>query len=146
MSVELLPITKDNILNVLRLQVAEVQQEFIMSNAMAIALCYVQKESIPLAVQYNDEIIGMVMYEKEVPNESYDIQILMIDEKYQGQGIGKATFEKLLDLLKSKNDCEKIILNYVPSNKGAERFYRSFGFLPNGEMFNNEIVMELKIN
>jgi len=85
------------------------------------------------------------MYEQEGKKRTYDIQIMMIDKNYQGKGIGKKAFRILLNLLKNKEDCKSIILNFVPTNKRAEKFYLSFGFEPNGEMFNNEIVMELKV-
>lgn len=145
MIVELEPITKENIIAVMNLKVAEDQEQFIMSNAKALAMCYVQKESVPIAVKFEDKIVGMIMYEKEGKDGPFDIQIMMIDEKYQSRGVGKVAFQKLIELLKAKEDCKKIVLNFVPTNKRAEKFYRSFGFKPNGEMFNNEIVMELKM-
>jgi len=145
MDVGIKPITKENIMAVIKLKVAEDQKEFIMPNATALALCYVQNDSVPLAVEFEDEIVGLIMYEKEEAEELYDIQIMMIDEKYQGNGIGKEAFKKLLQHLKGKEDCNRIALNFVPSNERAGKFYRSFGFEPNGEMFNNEIVMEMKI-
>ena len=56
------------------------------------------------------------------------IMRLMIDEKYQGQGYGKATMIELICRLKLYPDVEIIVTSYRKENKIAARLYESFGF------------------
>ena len=109
------------------------------------AYCYLWPAKRPLAIYLDEEVIGLAAYEKEEEPGVYDILTMMLDERYQGLGLGKKAFEVLLDLLKSKPDCRRITLNFKPDNSRAEKFYQSFGFQRTGERFNDEIVMACNV-
>jgi RimJ/RimL family protein N-acetyltransferase len=66
----------------------------------------------------------------------------MVDKNHQSKGIGTKAFTLLLDYLASKQKYKRVTLNFVKGNQKAENFYTKFGFKRNGNMFNNEIVME----
>ena len=53
---------------------------------------------------------------------------LMVDEKYQGQGYGKATMIEVIRRLKLYPDVEIIASSYRKENKIAARLYESLGF------------------
>ncbi len=52
---------------------------------------------------------------------------LAIDQKYQGQGIGKQMLSHLMDIARIKS-AEMILLEVRPSNKAAIHIYESTGF------------------
>lgn len=56
------------------------------------------------------------------------IMRLMIDEKYQGQGYGRATILEVVRRLKLHPDVEIIATSYRKGNKIAASLYQSLGF------------------
>ena len=66
----------------------------------------------------------------------------MIDEKYQRQGYGKEALKHIISYFK-ENRASNIRLSTKESNINAIHLYQSFGFAPNGDMNDGEIVFEL---
>ena len=96
-------------------------------------------------------IIGIVMIgkgtvgnedESDLIKENYSLWRLMIDKKYQGQGLGKQTIDAVIALIRtfSFGEAKKVWLSYEPENARARDIYRRYGFVENGEMCGNEIV------
>ena len=60
--VKLIEITKDNLEDVLNLQIAEEQQAFVSSTAHSLAQAYVYKEkAFPFAIYADDVLVGFIM-------------------------------------------------------------------------------------
>ena len=106
---------------------------------------------LPLAVYNDDDLIGIVMIgkgtvgnedESDLIKENYSLWRLMIDKKYQGQGLGKQTIDAVIALIRtfSFGEAKKVWLSYEPENARARDIYRRYGFAENGEMCGNEIV------
>lgn len=142
---QLIPLSTANLSAVLNLEVTDDQKNYICSNARTIAWCYVAPTKVPLVALDNNTPVGLLAYEKEPEPGHYDILTMMIGKQYQGMGLGKTAFTLLLQYLQALPDCQRITLNFVPGNQRAEAFYRSFGFVPTGQHYGDEIVMELLI-
>ena len=106
---------------------------------------------MPLAVYSDDELVGFVMIGKgtvgnedegDLIKENYCIWRLMIDRRYQGQGLGWKTLDAAMDLIRTFpfGEAEKVWLSYEPENTHAREIYNRYGFKENGEMCGNEIV------
>ena len=148
-------ITNKNIWKVCTLEVFDDQKFFVAENIQSLAEAYATRNegnnALPLAV-YNDEVlIGFVMIgkgtvgeedESDLIKENYCLWRLMIDKKYQGQGLGKQTMDAAMDLIRSFpfGAAEKVWLSYEPENVHARRTYQKYGFVENGEMCGNEII------
>jgi len=145
MNVKFVRLNEKNIHHCLKLEPTKEQKKFICSNAETISYCYVYPSKNPLLISVDEEIVGLICYEEEEQDDAYDILTLMIDKKHQSKGIGKEAFKMLLNLFTSENKYSKITLNFVAGNFIAENFYKKFGFVRNGKMFNKEIVMEKNI-
>lgn len=143
---QLVPLTAANLGAVLTLEVTRQQKNYICSNAHTIAWCYVAPTKVPLVAQHKGTPVGLLAYEQEPEPGHYDILTMMIGSQYQNRGLGKAAFTSLLEHLQNLPDCQRITLNFVPGNQRAEAFYRSFGFVPTGQHYGDEIVMELFVN
>ena len=69
------------------------------------------------------------------------------DKDYQNKGYGKDAVKLALDYILTFPDGEEDIIttSYVESNKVAKHIYESFGFEPNGDNYEDEITLVLKV-
>jgi diamine N-acetyltransferase len=146
MSISLREITPENFSEVINLDVAEDQQGFVASNVKSIAQAKIYPTAVPLAVYNDEELVGFVMYAFDTDDKKYYLVRLMIDEKHQGKGYGKAATLEVIQRMKEIKDCNAIYLSFVPENKGAQNLYSSLGFEKTGETNDSgEIVMRLRL-
>ena len=147
--IELREIDKNNWLEAIGLEVYLEQKDFVAPNAVSLAEAYVQPDGLglqPLAIYLDGTLIGFAMYGRHPERERAQwIQRFMIDQRYQGQGHGKAAMRLLIELLRSKDDCQEIGLCVNPDNAAALGFYRSFGFVDTGRVHEGELIYSLTI-
>lgn len=82
----------------------------------------------PVAIYYNEEIIGFAMYGSFGPNKHTWIDRIIIDEKHQGKGFGKIAMMKLIDIVSKEYRVNTIYLSIVEGNAVAYNLYKSIGF------------------
>ena len=133
--VHLRTITRDNFRECLELQVDDSQKNLVATTAQSLAEAYVDSNLVPLAVyeaaacgyeQPEVPMIGFTMYEI-VAGVGF-IMRLMIDQKYQRQGYGRATMIEVIRRLKLYPDVEIIATSYRKENEIAAKLYQSLGF------------------
>ena len=145
MTITLRSITRDNVVDCVRLQTTEAQKHFVADNGMSLAQAYTDPDLVPRAVYADDILVGFVMYGRD-PTTNVDWIIrVMIDQRYQGQGYGRATMRELIAQLSQQPDCAEIRLSFEPDNVVAERLYASLGFQRTGEIEDGEVVMRLQV-
>ena len=149
--VTLREITAETVRAVIKLSVAEHQRKFVAPNATSLAQALFAPEAWYRAIYLDDEPVGFVMLSDAtlldpVPeNPQIGLWRFMVEAKHQRQGVGRAAMAKIIEHVRSKGVFEKVSLTYFPADGGPEPFYRSFGFLPTGEMEDDEVVMELAL-
>lgn len=79
----------------------------------------------PVAIYYDEEVIGFAMYGSFGPNKHTWIDRIMIDEKYQGRGFGRIAMKKLIDIVSKKYEVNVIYLSIIEENKVAYNLYKS---------------------
>ena len=141
MNVSLREITPENFKECINLKVSESQKNFVAPNVASIAQSKIYPTVEPFAVYNDDELIGFVMFGLDIEDNRYYLVRLMIDEKFQGRGFGKAATRAVIEKMKLVEDCNEIYLSFVPENTNAERLYKSVGFERTGEISEGEIVM-----
>jgi diamine N-acetyltransferase len=145
MSVSLREITPENFKECLELKVADDQVLFVAPNVKSIAISKVFPACLPFAVYADDQMVGFVMYGFDAKDGRFYLERLMIDEKFQGRGYGKAATLEVIERLKQNDDCKEIYLSIYSENTNAEKLYTSIGFERTGEISQGEIVMRLII-
>lgn len=81
-----------------------------------------------IVVIYNEIIVGYLSYKiKEKHSKKLDVDQLVIDEKYRGQGLGKKLMEEIKNIALN-NECDRIELNCWMFNKNALAMYEHIGF------------------
>lgn len=140
-------INADNIEAVVALEVSPEQQRYLeTTNLKSFADAYEsQREGIPavpLAIYAENDLIGFVMYSYDTMDhesfseepiyekKSYFISQFMIDQKYQGQGYGRAALKLLLEKFEEYpfGPADFVALFHHDDNQSAQKLYQSFGF------------------
>src|SRR5215472_7357385 len=101
MTVGVREITRENWLQCVRLTVATEQESFVASNALSLAQSKYEPEWIPLAVYDDDEMVGFLMYGVYRDEGKYWILRVMVDQRFQGKGYGRAAMGLLLGRLRA---------------------------------------------
>lgn len=145
--VRLEEINPQNFRECVNLKVADWQTTFVASNVMSIAQSkIVYPNANTLAVYAGDEMVGFVMFGFDAEDRKYYLGRLMIDEKYQGKGYGRAATLEVIERFEQMEGCREIYLSFEPENVNAEKLYQSIGFARTGETNEyGEIMMRYKI-
>jgi diamine N-acetyltransferase len=149
--VSLREITAETVRSVIKLAVAESQKGFVASNAISLAQALFAPVAWYRAIYKAEEVVGFVMLEDESlqtpPPETPHIGVwrFMIDEKFQGQGIGRAALLLVIEHARSKGIFKTIALSYVPGLGCPEPFYLGIGFQHTGKVDEGEVVLEFDL-
>jgi diamine N-acetyltransferase len=123
---------------VVTLQIREDQRQFLDTQSLAefLADAHLHPTFTPHALVEGATVVGFasVGYLPEARTRWW-IPLLIIDERFQGIGHGRAAMAAIIDLVRHATpDCSAIGLGYKPSNLVAGRLYASLGFEPNGKV------------
>ena len=83
-----------------------------------------------LLIEFNDEVIGYIVYffnfSTFVGREGLYLEDLYIKPEYRGNGIGKKSFEVLVNIAK-ENKCERLEWTCLDWNEPSLKFYKGIG-------------------
>lgn len=142
--IEFIEIDRHNFFDVIDLKVADEQKSFVASNVFSLAQAKAYPECVCLAIYCDDVLVGFTMYCMDFDDKEYWIYRLMIDEKFQGKGYGKAAMEELIDRIKQDRAHHVIYLSFEPENERAKRLYEKLGFVADGRVIDGEVVYKMK--
>lgn len=120
-------VDKNNWLACVALKVAESQETFLPSNLSSIAGAQFYPDSRSRAIYANDDLVGYALYGIDETTGLWKIFRLMIDEKSQGKGYGKAAMKLILEDIRQEK-AEVVLVRYNLENEIARRLYESLGF------------------
>ena len=136
--VELKTITKENLEEVLSLNVWEHQESFVSSTAYSLAQAYAYRETaFPFAVYADNAIVGFIMMGYYEAKNQYTLWKFLIDKNQQGKGYGREALEKGIKYLKDRFGTKEIYTGVALGNERAKHLYRSIGFKETGLIENN---------
>ncbi len=104
------------------------QEKFIETVDECLEEAGTYSEWQPVVMYSDEEVIGFAMYGSFGPNKDTWIDRIMIDERYQGKGLGKLAMLKLIDIASRQYDVNVIYLSIKEENRTAYRLYKSIGF------------------
>lgn len=153
MTVELRPVTKENWRELVKLNVREDQRNFVASNVYSIAEAQFGFEHeghwdlYSFGIYAEEQAVGFAMYGLNLghPSRQAFVMRLMIDERFQGQGYGRAAMNILLDRLRAEARVFEVGISYEPENEAARKLYASLGFVEPGEMVDDETLAILRL-
>lgn len=142
-------INKDNYENVLKLEVADNQRQFVAPNVRSLADCYYYRNEgdvFPYAIQDGDEVVGFILLDLDAAEKEYMIWRMMIDRHHQRKGYGKQTIQKVIEMAKNEEGYTTLIADYVKGNEVMGELLRLLGFVDHS--FNeewNEYVLHFRL-
>ena len=150
---EIQPVTKDNWVALIKLQVREDQRNFVASNGFSIAQAQFGDDYEghwdlhPIGIYDQDAPVGFLMYGHNFDHPRYQVFILrlMVDEKSQGKGYGRFGVQKVLEILRPDERIHAVRISYEPENTVARQLYASLGFTETGRMLEGEAEAILKL-
>ena len=148
--ISLRPITDANRQEVEALRVSPAQEQFVSNVVESLheAAEYPGAHAMYWAVYAEETPVGFVMIADEVDSPDYTPQFLwklLIDERHQGQGYGKATLDLIVEYFRGRPGVEAMTTSAVPGEGSPVTFYERYGFVRTGEIDDGEIVLRLMI-
>ena len=139
-------ISEENVVTICELDVAPDQRDQVAPNAVSIAEGNYAERAWFRAIYDGETPVGFVMLALEHDKNEYYLWRLMIDQRYQGKGYGKAAMKLVVAFLKTMPQVEELLTSYVPNGElGANHFYESIGFIDTGRIDHGEVVMRMPI-
>lgn len=88
---------------------------------------------------------GMVMC-SEPTQENPDPWLwrLLVDKRYQGQGVGRFAVEQVIHMYRTSG-CSRLLVSWQPKPNNPGDFYRKLGFVETGELNDGEIVAAYRL-
>lgn len=147
MQAELRKIDNHNIEECIALRVTKEQAQYIASNKEALKDASDNPAvARPFAIYIENKMVGFTMFafdeDWEDPGDRYWLWRFMIDKELQGRGYGSAALKTIIEYFKAQG-VGNIKLSTKESNKNAISLYHKFGFRENGEMNDEELVLQL---
>lgn len=140
MSIEIHDVTKENYEEILSLQVAHSQTDFVESPYECLEDSIEEKAYRPVGLYTEGRLVGFAMYgflpQKKEQGRLW-IDRILIDEDEQGKGFGEASMQALIKKVIDLYGKQPIYLSVYLDNEGAIYLYKKLGF---------EFIDELDIN
>jgi diamine N-acetyltransferase len=152
--VSLREVTDRNRADVEALGVTDDQANYVASNAESLLEAAATPGACPWyrAIYAGEVPVGFVMISDGIPPERTDylgpyyLWRLMIDTRWQGNGLGTAALDLVVEHVRSRPDAQHLLCSLVPGTVGSPRgFYLGYGFRLRGDWFDDEEVIELPL-
>lgn len=135
-------ITKQNWYKVIELDAGRHGRQYVSSNSYTILQAmFDNKLEYVKAIYYKKNPIGLIWF-NPYGSHSMFINRFMIDEKYQGRGLGTEAFRISLKYFIKKYSPRKLTIS--SDNKIALRLYKKFGFIDKKNKFSKNFYRKYK--
>lgn len=141
--VTLRPIAEDNVIPVIRLDVADNQKDLVAPNSVSIAQAAHTTNRWERAIYADDQPVGYVLLSENREKPRYYLWRYMIDHRYQGMGFGRTAMVQVIDYVRTLPGATEMFLSYVPVDHGPQEFYAGLGFEDTGIEHEGEMEMRL---
>jgi diamine N-acetyltransferase len=150
-TITLREITDENRAAVTALSAGAAEGRFVASVAKSFVDAAETPEANPWyrAIYAGDEPVGFVMLSWNVtPGPGilgpWFLWRLLIDERYQRRGYGRATLKEIVRIIRAEGGTE-LLTSYAQGEGEPWPFYEKLGFRPTGEIEEDEIVLRLPL-
>ena len=145
--VRLEPVTIENWKACIALELAPNQKDFLPSNLYSIAEAQFYAEAKSNAI-YNlqGQLIGYVLYGRDIYTEKWKIFRIMIDKCHQGQGYGKSAMQAIIAQITREPDGHEILISYHDDNQVARELYAKLGFVEQQTNLDSQVTALLTLD
>lgn len=133
------------------------QDEFVASveTSLAEAVLYPEACARYWAIHDGDAIVGFAMISDGISEEvlaadptllgPFYLWRLLIDDRHQRRGYGTAALDAIAAYVRSRPGARKLIVSAGQGEGSPQPFYERYGFVPTGEIHEDEVVLELDL-
>lgn len=141
----------------LALRTSADQEQFVASveQSFADALEHPEACARYWAVYDGETPVGFAMISDNIPRETLDadptlagpyfLWRLLIDERFQRRGYGTATLDAVTAYVRSRPGGDALITSAGQGEGSPQPFYQRYGFVPTGELMEDEVVLRLDL-
>ena len=141
----------------LRVESAPGQEQFVASveQSFADALEHPEACARYWAVYDGDEVVGFAMISDNIPQETLDadptlagpyfLWRLLIDRRHQRRGYGTATLDAVVEYVRGRPGGDALVTSAGQGKGSPQPFYERYGFVPTGEVMEDEVVLRLDL-
>jgi diamine N-acetyltransferase len=143
--VSLREVTKENVRDVIDLDVSTEQSSYVAANAKSIAEAHFEPKAWFRAIAAGHVLVGFAMVYRDPGAGIFYVWRFMVDAQHQGHGYGRRAMELLLDEARADGASE-VTLSVVPGEHSALDFYRRLGFVETGKIEHGELELRLSLS
>ena len=141
--IEFREIGLENLDEVIELRVRKEQDGLVADNLYSIAQAGLSAMAWCRGVYLDGKAVGFFYVREKDEGRRVYLCRFMVDQRWQGQGLGRRIMRQLLDDLFSSPLVEMVDLAVSREEGGAEEFYKKCGFEPTGEAYRGGFKMIL---
>lgn len=145
-TINLRPVTSENLRAIIKLEVAEPQKRFVAPNLYSMAEAAVEPMAWPRAIYVDETPVGFLMMHMDTVTPAYYLWRFMIAAEHQGKGYGYQALNLLIEQIRRRPRAKEMTLSYVPGEGCPQPFYQKLGFVDTGEVHDGENVMKLELD
>ncbi|MEO5940017.1 MAG: GNAT family N-acetyltransferase [Candidatus Limnocylindrales bacterium] len=107
------------------------------------------------SIHAGPQLVGFVMISDNIPAETlavhpdivgpYYLWRLLIDERFQGRGYGKATIAVIADYVRTRPGGDVLFSSCRPGDDSPMSFYLQYGFVKTGGIADGEEILRLDL-
>lgn len=128
MDIEFKKIDRLNYNECIELSLNENQKNFVAPNIFSLVQAAYEPNLYPLGIYYCSKMVGFILYDFDDELNGWSMSRLMIDKKYQNQGIGKISLQKFLEFFLNKYGHIQLYTSAEVDNQVAIALYEKLGF------------------
>lgn len=126
---KLVKLSKANMWQTLTLKVAEEQQGFVLEAKSSVAMALMYKSKQAFVEMEGNRVVGLLVLDINKKKNYYNIDIILIDKRYQGRGYGKIMLRWAIEKLANEG-AKELEIGVNRFNHAAKKIYLDAGFTP----------------
>jgi GNAT superfamily N-acetyltransferase len=143
--VSLKPITEDTVWGICQLSdtLTEPRKNFVAPNAISLAQAHFNKHAWFRAIYAGKAPVGFMMIVDDDETPEYFLWRFMIAEPYQGRGYGRQAIQRLVEYVRTRPGARELLVSCGEGEGSPKAFYLKQGFVPTGEVMDEETVLRM---
>jgi diamine N-acetyltransferase len=140
---KLVKLDKKNMWQALTLKVEPDQEGFVLEAKSSVAMALMYKTKHAYVEMEGNRVVGLLVLEMDKRKNYYNIDIILIDRKYQGRGYGKIMLQWAVDKL-TQEGAKELEIGVNRFNHAAKKIYLDIGFQPKA-VYDGGMTLRMKL-
>lgn len=129
MATKMVPLNKRNYWDALKLDVSQEQNEFVLDAKSSLVMALMHSTKKAFVQMEGDLAVGLLVVDVKPKEHYYHIDIILIDQRFQGKGYGKLMVKWAVAYL-AERGAKTLKIGVSRYNYPAQQIYMAAGFKP----------------